>query len=192
MGSRVSTIIVVLLCNIAMITSIFAVPVGLPDSALPGSVRPEQQEQISESPSNPVAGVIDVPAVIDRPFYVDAGDAVIVTVFRLLDAEDLTEYDISVDEIKALLEAQKALKPEGFTIGQLQGVADAVTEHYRKRGLILAQAIVPVQTVSGGIVDIQIFVGKLGRILAEGNEMYSIEMLKKTFRGLVGQPISKS
>ena len=192
MGSRVSTIIVVLLCNIAMITSIFAGPVGLPDSARPGAVRPEQQEQISESPSNPVAGVIDVPAVIDRPFDVDEGDAVIVTEFRLLDAEDLPEYDISVDEIKALLEAQKALKPEGFTIGQLQGVADAVTEHYRKRGLILAQAIVPVQTVSGGIVDIQIFVGKLGRILVEGNEMYRQEILEKPFRGLIGQPINKS
>ena len=92
----------------------------------------------------------------------------------------------------ALLEEQKALKPEGFTIGQLQGVADAVTNYYRQKGLILAQAVVPVQTVSGGIVDIQIFIGKLGRILAEGNEMYRMEMLEKPFRGLVGQPISKS
>ena len=192
MGSRVSTIIVVLLCNIAMVTSTFAGPVGLPDSARPGAVRPEQQEQISETPSNPVSEVIDVPAVIDRPFDVDEGEAVVVIKFRLLDGEDLPEFDVSIDEVNALLEEQKALRPEGFTIGQLQGAADAVTTYYRQKGLILAQAVIPVQTVSGGIVDVQIFVGKLGRILAEGNKMYSTEMLERPFRKLIGQPINKS
>ncbi len=191
MGSKVPAIIRLLLCSIFTITTAYAGPVGLPDSARPGAVRPEQEGR-AEIPSKPVSEVLEVPAVIDRPFDIDEGDAVVVTDFRLLDAEDLPEYDVSVDEIEALLQAQKALKPEGFTIGQLQGVADAVSDYYRKRGLILAQAVVPIQTVSGGIVDIQIFVGKLGRILAEGNEMYSIEMLKKPFRGLVGQPISKS
>jgi len=168
--------------------------VGLPDSARPGAVRPEQPEQEApaEPPANPVAEVLDVPAVIDRPFDVNEGEAVVVTQFRLLDAEDLPEYDISVADIEALLEAQKALKPEGFTIGQLQEVADVITDYYRQRDLILAQAVVPVQTVSGGIVDIQIFVGKLGRILAEGNKLYRKEILEKPFRGMIGQPISKS
>ena len=192
MGSRVSTIIVLLLCNIAMTTSIFAGPVGLPDSARPGAVRPEQQEQIPETPINPVSEVIDVPAVIDRPFDVDEGEAVVVTEFRLLDGEDLPEFDVSIDEINVLLEEQKALRPEGFTIGQLQGAADAVTTYYRQKGLILAQAVIPVQTVSGGIVDVQIFVGRLGRILAEGNKMYRTELLEKPFKKLIGQPISKS
>ncbi|MEE9574817.1 MAG: ShlB/FhaC/HecB family hemolysin secretion/activation protein, partial [Gammaproteobacteria bacterium] len=173
------------------VTSALAGPVGLPDSARPGAVRPEQ-EGPAEPPANPVAEVLDVPAVIDRPFDINEGEAVVVTQFRLLDAEDLPEYDISVADIEALLEAQKALKPEGFTIGQLQVVAEVISDHYRQRGLILAQAVVPVQTVSGGIVDIQIFVGKLGRILAEGNEMYRKELLEKPFRGLIGQPVSKS
>jgi len=191
MGSRVSKIVTVLLCNIVMIPSTFAGPVGLPDSARPGAVRPEQ-EQRSVTPSNPVSEVLEVPAVIDRPFDVDEGDTVHIAEFRLLDAENLPEFDINLDEVNAILEEQKALKPEGFTIGQLQGVADAVTTYYRQKGLILAQAVVPVQTVSGGIVDIQIFIGKLGRILVEGNEMYRDKMLEKPFRGLVGQPISKA
>jgi len=139
-----------------------------------------------------LAEVLDVPAVIDRPFDIDEGDAVVVVEFRLLDGEDLPEYDISVEEVKALLESQKAEKPEGFTIGQLQGVADKVTDYYRQKGLILAQAVIPVQTVSGGIVDVQIFVGRLGRILAEGNKMYRTELLEKPFKKLIGQPISKA
>ena len=134
------------------VTSALAGPVGLPDSARPGAVRPEQEGRAEipsneEIPSNPVSEVLEVPAVIDRPFDVDEGEAVVVTEFRLLEAEDLPEYDIVVDEIKALLEAQKALKPQGFTIGQLQEVADVITDYYRQRDLILAQAVVPVQIV---------------------------------------------
>jgi len=195
MGDRVPTIMWLLLCSILTVSSVFAGPVGLPDSARPGAVRPEQEEptgEPTEAQSNPLAEVLDVPAVIDRPFDVDEGEVVVVVQFRLLDGEDLPKFDISVEEVKALLEKQKAEKPEGFTIGQLQGVADKVTDYYRQKGLILAQAVVPVQTVSGGIVDIQIFVGTLGRILAEGNEMYSNDLLEKPFRGLVGQPISKA
>ena len=160
LGRKVPAMIWLLLCSILGLSSAFAGPVGLPDSARPGAVRPEQEGR-AEIPSNPMTEVLDVPAVIDRPFDVDEGDAVVVREFRLLDAEDLPEHDISVDEVNALLEEQKALRPEGFTIGQLQGVAEAVTDHYRQRGLILAQAVVPVQTVIGGIVDIQIYVGKL-------------------------------
>ena len=100
MGSRVTTIVALLLCNIAMITSTFAGPVGLPDSARPGAVRPEQ-EQRSETPSNPVTEVLEVPAVIDRPFDVDEGETVVITEFRLLDAEDLPEFDVNLDEVNS-------------------------------------------------------------------------------------------
>ena len=192
MVNKYSALIFMLFCNTVAITSAFAGPVGLPDSARPGAVRPDsEQEERSDIPQNAVSELAEVPAVIDRPFDVDQGDVVIVKQFRLLDAEELPEFDISIDEIKAILEEQKALRPEGFTIGQMQGVADAVTEHYRKKGLILAQAIIPVQTVSGGTVDVQILVGKLGRILSENNEMYRTELLEKPFRDLIGQPISK-
>ncbi len=88
MGSNVSAIIKMLLCSILTITSAFAGPVGLPDSARPGAVRPEQEGR-SDIPSSSVTEVLEVPAVIDRPFDVDEGAAVVVTEFRFLDAEDL-------------------------------------------------------------------------------------------------------
>ena len=191
MGSKVPAIIKMLLCSILTISAAFAGPVGLPDSARPGAVRPEQEGR-GDIPSRPVADVIEVPAVIERPFDVDEGEAIIVTEFRFLDGEDLPEFDVSLDEVSALLEEQKALRPEGFTIGQLQAVADAVTTYYRQKGLILAQAVVPVQTISAGTVDIQIYIGTLGRVLAEGNEMYVKEILETPFLKLIGQPISKA
>ena len=63
-----------------------------------------------------------------------------------------------------------AERPEGFTVGRLQEVADDVTRYYRDKGLILAQAFVPVQTVDEGIVHIQIMEGVLGRVVTEVGE----------------------
>lgn len=165
-------------------------PLGLPDSARPGAVRPEEVGK-QTVPAKPPASTLKVPPVIDRPFEIDEGPRVVVNRFRLLDARDLPEFNITLDEVQQLLQGLIEKKPEGFTIGQLQEVSDAVTKYYREKGLILAQSVVPVQTVQTGTVDIQVFEGKLGRILAEGNKMYSEEMLRKPFKHLIGKPVTK-
>ncbi len=170
--------------------SVQAGPIGLPDSARPGAVRPEEVgKQII--PTSPDTQVLEVPAVIDRPFEVDEGDKVAVTSFRVLDGKDLPKFDIKIAEIEAILAAAVAEKPEGFTIGQMEITKDLVTQYYREKGLILAQAVLPVQTVSGGVVDLQVYEGVLGRIIAEGNNSYSTNMLSKPFSQLIGKPVTK-
>lgn len=172
--------------------SAFAGPLGLPDSARPGAVRP-QPEVMPEPTIEPSEDIVDIPALIDRPFDIEEGPYVVVKEFRLLDAEDLPKYDVSIDEIKTtILEKLKAGQPEqGFSIGNLQEVADEVTRYYRARGLILSTAVIPVQTVAEGIVDIQIFVGRLGRVIAESNEDYSEKVLRKPFLDLIGEPVTQ-
>lgn len=167
-------------------------PLGLPDSARPGAVRP-QAEVLTEKPPLPEGGVVDIPAVIDRPFDLEEGPYVTVKEFRLLDAEDLPKYGVSIDEIQStILGRLKQEQPEqGFSIGQLQEVADEVTRYYRAKGLILSTAVIPVQTVDSGIVDVQIFVGRLGRVLAESHEKYSEKVLRKPFLGLIGEPVTQ-
>lgn len=169
---------------------VFAQTVDLPDSARPGAVRPQDQDR-QRIPKEPPGEVMEVPPVIERPFEADAGPRVQVERFNLVDAGDLPEHDIDLDEVRALLQDQMADYPDGLTIGQLQGAADAVTNYYRERGLILAQAVVPVQTVDDGVVDIEIYEGRLSRVLAEGNEMYWDDVLREPFRHLIGKPITK-
>ncbi len=171
---------------------VMAGPLGLPDSARPGAVRP-QSEVLPERSEAPTGDMVDIPAVIDRPFDIEEGPYVIVKEFRLLNAEDLPKYDVSIEEIQsAILEKTRQEQPEkGFSIGQLQEVADQVTRYYRSKGLILSTAVIPVQTVGEGIVDIQIFVGRLGRVLAESHEKYSEKVLRKPFLGLVGEPVTQ-
>jgi hemolysin activation/secretion protein len=171
---------------------VLAGPLGLPDSARPGAVRP-QAEILPEKPVASNDDMVDIPAVIDRPFDIEEGPYVVVKEFRLLDAEDLPKFGVSVDEIQStILEKLKEGQPEqGFSIGNLQEVADEVTRYYRAKGLILSTAVIPVQTVASGIVDVQIFVGRLGRVLAESHEKYSEKVLRKPFLGLIGEPVTQ-
>jgi hemolysin activation/secretion protein len=140
----------------------------------------------------PAGEVMDIPAVIDRPLEVDEGPRVAVMQFQLVDARDLPKFDVKLADLQAIVDAEKEKHPEGFTIGQLQEVADAVTRFYREKGLILAQGVIPVQSVQGGIVNIQVYEGRLGRVLAEGNLMYKEALLKIPFKGLIGEPITKN
>ncbi len=167
-------------------------PLGLPDSARPGAQRPEVDVP-PEIAAEPPADSVEIPALIDRPFDIEEGPYVMVQQFRLIDAEDYPKYDISVEQIQlGILERLRKEQPErGFSIGELQEVADEVTRFYRSKGLILSTAVIPVQTVSDGTVDIQIFIGRLGRVIAESNEKFSENVLRKPFLRLVGQPVTQ-
>jgi hemolysin activation/secretion protein len=163
----------------------------LPDFARPGAVRPQQEDKL-ELPKSPPSEVMEVPAVIDRPFDVDECPCTIVTQFRLLNAEDMPDYGVSVAEVQAILdESIRQQAAEGLSIGQLQEVVNVARKYYRQKGLILTQIVIPVQTVQGGVVDLELYVGKLGRVLTENNKIYSAETLEMAFGNLIGKPIHK-
>lgn len=177
---------------IAHSSPLLAGPIAIPDSARPGAVRPDLDvEERARIPDGPVPEVVDIPAVIDRPFDIDEGESIVVQQFRLMGASDLPKFDVSIAEIENLLNEIKESSPEGFTIGRLQEVADEITLYYRQKGLILAQAVIPVQTVDSGIVDVEVFEGRLGRVLAEGNKMYDQRLLERPFKHLIGEPVTK-
>ena len=50
------------------------------------------------------------------------------------------------------------------TLPELEALAASVTEAYRARGYFLAQAVVPVQSVTAGVVEISVVEGRLGSI----------------------------
>ena len=50
------------------------------------------------------------------------------------------------------------------TLSDLEALAQSVGEKYRERGYFLAEAVIPVQTVVDGVVEISVIEGRLGRI----------------------------
>lgn len=167
----------------------FAGVVDLPDAVKPGAIRPGEDRKLIPAP--PPAEVFEVPAVVDRPLDIDDGDKIVVNRFTVEGASDRPEFDILASDVQALVDARQSERPDGFTVGRLQEVADDVTRYYREHGLILAQAFVPVQAVDDGTVKIQVLEGLLGRVVTEGNELYKSEILQTPFRSLVGQPVTK-
>jgi len=160
----------------------------IPDQVQPGGVRPESSPRI---PPEPVSPVLEIPPVVERPLAVDEGERIAVTGFELVNARDLPEYGIVLSEVEALVEEARMERPEGFTIGQLEAVTDRIVNYYRSRGLILAQAILPVQTVTEGVVKLEVLEGRLGRVLAEGNQLYSEATLQRPFKALINEPVSQ-
>ena len=148
---------------------------------------PFEEEPLVEDEQEFIPG--QVPAVIDRPLGIDEGELIEVRRFLLKGAQDRPAYGIFVTALKQLLAELRSARPQGFTIGRLQEVAEQVTRYYRDRGLILAQAIVPVQQVEDGEVLIEILEGRLGRVLVENNLLYKEDTLKAQFLHLQGDPV---
>ena len=109
---------------------------------------------------------------------------------EVIDAED---PEAKMAEVRSLVEGlrdQRFRRRAGMTIGQIQEVAAAVTERYRGAGFILAQAFVPAQEVKDGVVFIEVFEGKLGAVVFQGNEMYREAVLAAPFSDLIDTPVS--
>ena len=77
--------------------------------------------------------------------------------------------DVRLNGAQALSdeELQRITRPyigREVTLGDLESLAQAITAQYRARGYFLAQAVVPVQVVKDGIVEISVIEGRIGKI----------------------------
>ena len=95
-------------------------------------------------------------------------------------------YRSFVDELRL----QKLDRDKGLTIGQLQLVADEITNYYRERGFFLARAVIPAQEVVDGVVTIRVMEGRLGDVLPENNQRFSAQKIRSPFRGLYGELVT--
>ncbi|MCL2923924.1 MAG: ShlB/FhaC/HecB family hemolysin secretion/activation protein [Trichodesmium sp. MAG_R04] len=72
---------------------------------------------------------------------------------------------------------------------ELRQVADQITEIYLERGYITSRAILPVQTISEGVVRIEIIEGILGEIQIEGTKRLQDSYIKSRIRLGVRKPL---
>ncbi|WP_297904543.1 ShlB/FhaC/HecB family hemolysin secretion/activation protein [Metallibacterium sp.] len=86
-----------------------------------------------------------------------------------------------------------AEQPVKLSFLQLQGVADAITNRYRKAGFIVATAFLPAQTLgSSKIVDIKVLEGRIGRVIVEGAKRYRPWVIAAPAERLKGHALRKS
>jgi hemolysin activation/secretion protein len=134
--------------------------------------------------------MFEVPPVVERPLGMEEGPRVVVSRFELSGAIDREDQDLRVSDLEAVLAGHVSSQPpDGYTINQLQTIADEITRYYRERGFIIAQAVVPAQEVRDGIVNLKVLEGSLQEVRVEGNAIYKASVVEGPFRRLQGQPV---
>lgn len=88
------------------------------------------------------------------------------------------------------LQEERLKRLQGLTIGQLQEVANVVSDYYHEHGYFLARAIIPAQEVNDGVVHIRVLEGRLVKVEPKGNKLYSDAMLERPFAPLIGNLVS--
>jgi hemolysin activation/secretion protein len=113
------------------------------------------------------------------------------TMAQIVGTFDPVEQQQLLNSLIAELRFSKFSRDQGLTIGQIQLVADSVRAYFRDRGFFLAQAIIPAQEVVDGVVEIRVLQGRLGEAIAQGNEMYSSEVITAPFEELEGEIVTE-
>ncbi|MCW8931018.1 MAG: hypothetical protein OQL19_12365 [Gammaproteobacteria bacterium] len=192
---KMTNIIVGLFSLICFSTSISAA--NLPGLITPGGLDPSRQNSVQLPEQAP--DYFPIPPMMERPLDIEEGPKVDIKEIKLIDIvehKDISKKDLN-EKVKKLLEQQKILASEsnkqvvGITIGQIQFIADKITQLYRQKGYILAQAYLPPQKVKDGIVQIKIVEGKLGNVSVLGNEYYDKETYIKYFDENLNQAVNK-
>ena len=146
-----------------------AAQVVIPPSADPGAT---QQRQIDEDrrrretereERKPVADPLKRPAAAEPPAQ-PAADAVRFFVREI----QFTKSEIfTADELGKLAAEYQGRE---LSLADLRQLAAKLNELYRAKGIVTAQAVIPPQDVTSGIIRIRLVEGRLGKISLKGND----------------------
>ncbi len=160
-----------------------------PPQATPGAVQPLPSVA---PPSTPVESTLSVPTKPNRPPGLEEGARVKVSAFKLVDAHDWPKLGLTISALEAQLDAAIKSQPAaGYTVLQLQQVAEKLSDVYHKHGLILAQVVLPAQEIRDGIVQLRVIEGVLASVQVENNKRNRSAALSAPFEPLVGKPFEQ-
>ncbi|HPI78659.1 MAG TPA: POTRA domain-containing protein, partial [bacterium] len=78
-----------------------------------------------------------------------------------------------------------------MSLAEMRAIADSVAEYYRAQGYFLAKAVIPEQDIAGGIVNIEVLEGRLGKVEITGEVNYSEAYLQSFFNHIRKQGVIK-
>lgn len=155
--------------TLLFVAQAFAQAPTIPPAADPGAIQQRQMEderrrqEFERERRKPVAEPLrrDVPEI---PAGLAGPEAVrfLVREIRFTKSEIL-----SAEELEAVA---AEFRGRELALSDLQKLAARVNELYRRKGVVTAQAVVPPQDVTGGVVLIRLVEGRLGKVRIQGNE----------------------
>ncbi len=168
---------------------------GLPGAATPGGALPERpllvpfrvmpgQRLIAPATPTPSGSAIREKFAVRRIVLVGANEH---------PGIDLAELNRLVERMRraSVGDEPVGLVERFLSLQRLGEIAGVVTRYYRDRGLILAQAFVPAQTIEDGRVVIQVLEGVLSGVTVEGAKRADWEDISRLFDDLIGKPVQQ-
>ncbi len=126
------------------------------------------------------------------------GPHIAVRGFAVQGVGDHPKKGITPESIREFADARlaklggSASNPAELDFDQLQGIADAVTKHYRDAGFIVATAFLPTQKVgTDGIVRIKVLEGRVGDVVVKGTKRYKPWVIAAPVDKLRGKVVQK-
>lgn len=163
---------------------------GLEPGARPGAAHP--QPAAPRLPDAPAADMLHIPSAPERAEAQDDKTTVKITHFDIAGLEDAPDKGASRSAVEKIANDAIVANGGAFTMAQIAELADQISVFYRKKGLLYATAIVPVQDVNNGTVRVELLIGRLGNVTVEGNKRYKAGRILQPFERLKGKPIEQS
>jgi hemolysin activation/secretion protein len=165
--------------------AVFAVePSGTVAAVLPGAAAAPQGDVL--------------PPVSQREAEAGANQRIAVSGFVVQGVGEHARQGITPASIQQVAVAEYAklggtqAKPAQLDFDQLQTVADAITDRYRKAGFIVATAYLPAQTVGADkLVHIDVLEGRIGKVEVQGAKHYYPWVIAAPAEKLRGKALQK-
>lgn len=93
---------------------------------------------------------------------------------------DVKEIRVTQSELLTADEIRKAVHFKGpglMTVAELQEIVERLNALYEEKGIATAQAVLPPQTVTDGVVYIRLIEGRYGDTLVEGNKRIAADSI---------------
>lgn len=135
-------------------------------------LRQVQPSLVLPPVSSAPALTIDKDKAATRP----AGEAFPVSLIRITGNKK-----IGTETLHALVSEGEG---KSLTLGQLETLVERITDYYRSHGYPLTRAVIPAQTINGGVVNVQILVARYGKVSLINHSRFGDALLQGTISPL--------
>jgi hemolysin activation/secretion protein len=130
--------------------------------------RTIQQQRMLQEREREVEKPSDEPVIIGPPATGDGELPELDVEFELREIRFSESAFISDDELSAIA-SEYLNRPVRFA--DINDMVGRINQLYADQGIISARAVVPPQTVDGGVLEVRLVEGRLGKLLIDGNDL---------------------
>lgn len=101
---------------------------------------------------------------------------------------ELPQYDIFHTDLEDIIRQDQKDNKQQYTVDRLEFLAEKLSIHYKKKGLILAKVFFPPQDVRDSTLYLDVVLGEIEAISTSKNDYYSDKRLKRPFKDILDKP----